>query len=31
MREINFPVIFEISTNPKGEVKFTNPICQDER
>ena len=31
IREINFPDIFEISTNPKGDVKLTNPICQDER
>ncbi|MDS6035343.1 hypothetical protein RLF91_11400, partial [Streptococcus pneumoniae] len=31
MREINLPDIFEVSTNPKGEVRLTNPICQDER
>ena len=30
-RDINFPVIFDISTNPKGDVKLTSPICQDER
>lgn len=30
-REINFPAIFETSTNPKGDVKFTKPTCQEER
>ena len=24
-RDINFPVIFDISTNPKGDVKLTSP------